>query len=130
MRPSISTHLPRDCRSLLGGTSRVGSRLRLRPRRLAFGLGQKPIQAIEIVQESLLGIVQRMAQNADQTTVVAGCDRLQQSEVLVATRLMAQSSIKQSEIRNPSPFVPATTESRSEERRVGKECRSRWSPDQ
>ena len=27
-----------------------------------------------------------------------------------------------------SPWIPAESENRSEERRVGKECRSRWSP--
>ena len=42
--------------------------------------------------------------------------------------LLAEGLIKLSPRKKPAEEAPAAEAPRSEERRVGKECRSRWSP--
>ena len=39
-----------------------------------------------------------------------------------------KKNIREESLRDLSDFLTAQGEKRSEERRVGKECRSRWSP--
>ena len=63
-----------------------------------------------------------------------GTSKLKYGMVLVGTLLMSPLRIASMmprvslmEMRLPVPFQPVLTR-RSEERRVGKECRSRWSP--
>ena len=44
------------------------------------------------------------------------------------TSVRSQNRVKRSGLEITEQYIPIQTEIRSEERRVGKECRSRWSP--
>src|SRR2546427_521687 len=79
---------------------------------------------IRTLEDSLgLALLQRTAQGATPTN-----EGLRLAEGLSTAFGLIQSSVEQ---LKPGPLTLACSESimmRSEERRVGKECRSRWSP--
>src|SRR3712207_7399280 len=58
------------------------------------------------------------SQSAAVSTCPAGIDGL----------IISSATVRSLTASSPSDHSPSTTDNRSEERRVGKECRSRWSP--
>ena len=58
----------------------------------------------------------------------AGCGRSENSEKADNSSEKGQQARPEDEAQTPGDVDPSTLPARSEERRVGKECRSRWSP--
>src|SRR3989441_4602676 len=93
------------------------------------GTGKTAIAIDTIINQKGQGVICVYIAIGQKNSTVAGVvERLKEHDAMAYTIVVVASAAEPAPMQYIAPYAGCTMAERSEERRVGKECRSRWSP--